>query len=125
MQSPASLTRTGQGMRRRNDEGRRRPPQRVDAAITDYLRSAGLERRVRQAAVIPEWAELVGPQVAKVTEPLRVSANGTLFVAVRSNPWMNELSMLEPQLLSAINATPGREPIRKIRWQVAGDQRGR
>jgi predicted nucleic acid-binding Zn ribbon protein len=105
-------------MPRRRDEGRRRPAQRVDAAISDYLKSAGLDKRVRQAEVIPDWAELVGAQVAAVTEPLRVSANGTLFVAVRSNPWMNELSLLEPQLLAAINVVPGREPIRKIRWQV-------
>jgi len=37
-------------------------------------------------------------------------------VHVTTNAWMNELSMLEPELLRALNAKPGRKPVRKIRW---------
>jgi predicted nucleic acid-binding Zn ribbon protein len=53
-----------------------------------------------------------------VTEPLRVTANGTLFVAVTSNPWMAELSLLEPRLLAAINRDSSRPPVKRIRWQA-------
>jgi len=71
----------------RSDESRRRArPTRVDAVIGDYLRAAGLADRVSQAGLIPEWPRLVGPQVAAVTEPLRITADGTLFVAVKTNP---------------------------------------
>jgi predicted nucleic acid-binding Zn ribbon protein len=45
-----------------------------------------------------------------------VTANGTLFVRVTTNAWMNELSMLEPELLKSLNAKGGRTPIRRIRW---------
>lgn len=93
-------------------------PAPIARVIGDYLRSAGLAGRVAQAGVIPDWASLVGPQVAAVTEPLRITADGTLFVAVTTNPWMAELSLLEPQLLAAINVVPDRPPIRKIRWQA-------
>jgi len=105
-------------MARRREEGRRTKPERVDAVIASYLRTSGLARRVTQAGVIPDWARLVGPQVAAVTEPLRVTANGTLFVAVSSNPWMAELSLLEPQLLAAINRQEGRPAVKKIRWEA-------
>jgi predicted nucleic acid-binding Zn ribbon protein len=105
-------------MPRRKDEGHRAKPERVDGVIADYLRATGLAKRVAQAGVIPEWAGLVGPQVAAVTEPLRVTADGTLFVAVTTNPWMAELSLLEPQLLAAINVVADRPPVRRIRWQV-------
>jgi predicted nucleic acid-binding Zn ribbon protein len=47
-----------------------------------------------------------------------VSANGTLFVAVKTNAWMNELSLLEPELLRSLNARATRAPIKKIRWQL-------
>jgi len=104
--------------RRRRDDDRRAPPERVDSVIASYLQASGLTERVTQASVIADWARLVGPQVAAVTEPLHVTATGTLFVAVTTNPWMAELSLLEPQLLAAINADPGRQRIKKIRWMA-------
>jgi predicted nucleic acid-binding Zn ribbon protein len=101
------------------DEGRRRArPTRVDSVISDVLRTAGLSDRVSQAGLIPEWPKLVGRQVATVTQPLRITADGILFVAVTTNAWMTELSLLEPQLLAAINVQPDRPPVRRIRWQV-------
>jgi predicted nucleic acid-binding Zn ribbon protein len=95
-------------------------PAALGAAITDYLRQSGLAERVSQAGVIPEWPQLVGPQVAAVTQPLCVTADGTLFVAVATNPWMAELSLMERQLLAVINVVPGRAPVKKIRWQARG-----
>jgi predicted nucleic acid-binding Zn ribbon protein len=98
--------------------GRRPKPQKLSDALTSFLTESGLAERVEQAAVIPEWATLVGPQIAIVTEPLMIARDGTLFVAVRTNAWMNELSLLEPQLLAAINAKPGRARISKIHWRL-------
>jgi predicted nucleic acid-binding Zn ribbon protein len=86
--------------------------------LADVLTSRGLAGRVDQAGVIPEWPGLVGPQIAAVTEPRSVAANGTLFVAVTTNAWMTELSLLEPELLRSLNAKPGRVPIARIRWQL-------
>ena len=105
-------------MTRRTSDGRRTTPERVDAVIESFLRTSGLASRVTQATVIADWPRLVGPQVAAVTEPLRVTANGTLFVAVKSNPWMAELSLLEPQLLATINRDPSRPPVKRIRWET-------
>ena len=105
-------------MARQSTDARRSKPERVDAVIESFLRTSGLAPRVTQATVIGEWPRLVGPQVAAVTEPLRVTANGTLFVAVKSNPWMAELSLLEPRLLAAINGDPSRPPVKRIRWQA-------
>jgi predicted nucleic acid-binding Zn ribbon protein len=67
---------------------------------------------------VPEWESLVGRQIASVTKPLSVAQNGTLFVAVKTNAWMTELSLMEPQLLRALNAKVGRMRIRKIRLQL-------
>jgi predicted nucleic acid-binding Zn ribbon protein len=105
-------------MARRPADSSRTRPERVDAVINNFLRTSGLAPRVTQATVIAEWPRLVGPQVAAVTEPLRVTANGTLFVAVNSNPWMAELSLLEPRLLVAINRDTSRPPVKRIRWQA-------
>lgn len=99
-------------------ERKKRRPERVAGILANYLAESGLAGRVDQAGVIPEWAQLVGVQIAAVTEPRSVSANGTLFVAVTTNAWMTELSLLEPELLRSLNAKPDRSPIKRIRWQL-------
>lgn len=93
-------------------------PTALGDVVTNFLKTAGLEERVEQAQVVPEWVELVGKTIAEIAQPMHVTADGTLFVAVRGNPWMTELSLMEPQLLRSINAKPGRKPIRKIRFQL-------
>lgn len=93
-------------------------PQPLGRILADYLKSSAVGPRVAQARIIPEWPELVGSQIAAVTEPLRIASDGTLFVAVTTNAWMNELSLLEPQVLAAINRDTSRPPVRKIRWHA-------
>ncbi len=95
-----------------------KPPSRptpLGALVAGVLADAGIAERVAQAAVVPEWASLVGERIAAVTEPLSVGQDGTLWVAVASHAWMTELSLLEPELLRALNAVPGRPPVLRIR----------
>jgi predicted nucleic acid-binding Zn ribbon protein len=95
---------------------RKKRPEAIGSIVASWLGEKGLTTRVDQAGIIPEWPSLVGPQIATVTSPQSVTANGTLFVRVTTNAWMNELSMLEPELLKSLNAKGGRTPIRRIRW---------
>jgi predicted nucleic acid-binding Zn ribbon protein len=100
---------------------KKRTPQKLGDVVSGVLTKAGLSDRVAQAAVIPDWPALVGPQIARVTEPLSVTRQGTLFVAVTTNGWMTELSLMEPELLRRLNQRTGRLQIRKIRWQIRRD----
>jgi predicted nucleic acid-binding Zn ribbon protein len=93
-------------------------PERIADALSAFLKESGLDERVVQSAVVPEWASLVGRDIAAVTEPLFVTPDGTLFVAVRTNAWMTELQLMEPQLVSALNAGAGRARVRKLRFQL-------
>ena len=95
---------------------RKRKPEAIGRIVATVLGEKGLAGRVEQAAIIPEWPKLVGPQIAAVTEPQSITATGTLFVHVTTNAWMNELSLLEPELLRSLNANEGRAPVRRIRW---------
>lgn len=97
-------------------EGGKKQPERVANVVADFLAQSGLADRVEQAGIIPEWPRLVGEQIAAVTEPQSITANGTLFVAVTTNAWMNELSLLEPELLRSLNTRAERSPIKRIRW---------
>ena len=95
---------------------RKKKPEALGNIVASWLDGSGLAERVDQASIIPEWPKLVGPQIAQVTTPQSISANGTLFVQVTTNAWMNELSLLEPELLRSLNAGGKRAPVRRIRW---------
>ena len=97
----------------------KKKPSAIADVLAGVLKDAGIAARVDQAQIIPEWASLVGKQIAEVTEPQSIAADGTLFVRVKTNGWMMELSLMEPQLLRAINAHEGRVPVKKIRWLIA------
>jgi predicted nucleic acid-binding Zn ribbon protein len=94
----------------------RKKPAAIGDVLAGVLHDTGIAARVEQAGIIPEWTALVGAQIAAVAEPMSVTADGTLFVNVTTNAWMNELSLMEPELLRALNAKEGRVPVKRIRW---------
>jgi predicted nucleic acid-binding Zn ribbon protein len=94
----------------------KKKPSVLGDVLAGVLQDAGIAARVEQAQIIPEWESIVGAQIAGVTEPQSIAADGTLFVHVTTNAWMMELSLLEPEVLRALNAKPDRKPVKKIRW---------
>jgi len=99
-------------------EPRKRAPAKVGDVLASVLQQAGLTDRVAQAAVIPEWPTLVGAQIATVTEPLLLQQDGTLVVMVKTHAWMQELTLLEPELLRSLNRDPLRPPVTRLRWML-------
>ena len=97
------------------------PARKKPSALGDVLagvlkreRARGARRAGRRDPGVA--ARSSAQQIAAVTEPTSIAADGTLFVAVTTNAWMNELSLMEPELLRALNAKEGRPPVRRIRW---------
>jgi predicted nucleic acid-binding Zn ribbon protein len=105
-------------LRKRDPDEKKRKPESIANVVGSFLREARLDERVEAAQVVPEWASLVGKQIATVTKPISVTQDGTLFVSVTTNAWMTELSLMEPQILRALNAKAGRARIKKIRLQL-------
>jgi predicted nucleic acid-binding Zn ribbon protein len=77
--------------------------QRIGSLIEGLLRSRGLAEGVERASVVPEWPDLVGPQIARVATPVGFD-RATLFVEVRSSAWLMELEMMERRILARVNA---------------------
>jgi predicted nucleic acid-binding Zn ribbon protein len=102
-----------------NGSGNRRPTP-VSDVLAAVIRQAGIEERVEQASVLPEWPELVGEQISTVTAPRSITADGTLFVAVSTHAWMSELQMLERELVGRVNerleARGSTARVQRIRW---------
>jgi predicted nucleic acid-binding Zn ribbon protein len=96
-------------------------PTKLGDALQSYLRESGLDERVEEATILPEWAERVGAAIAAVTVPVRVS-RGALIVAVRSSGWLMELRLMEREILRRLNDGRDRGRIERIRFVMTGDE---
>jgi predicted nucleic acid-binding Zn ribbon protein len=104
--------------RRPDPAGKKRPLTPLAQVLEEYLTTSGLGKGVERAEVVQRWPELVGPQIAAVTQAESVSEEGVLRVRVATAPWATELSLMTPRILAKINA--GRKGrINSVRW-IAG-----
>ena len=94
-------------------------PQLVSELLPAYLSKKGLAAKLEAASVVPQWEDLVGPQIAAVTTPVRVS-EGTLFVTVATSAWMMELNLMKAHLMGRLNAGKKAGRIEQIVFLMAG-----
>lgn len=93
-------------------------PMSIADVMAQVLAQKGMTERIAQVGAMDDWASVVGAQIAAVTEPLSVTADGVLWVRVTTAAWMNELSLLAPALLQRLNTVPGRAPVKQLRFRL-------
>ncbi len=88
----------------------------IGESLAEYFGRHGLVRRIRQASIVNDWVELVGEQVARVSEPDSVDKNGTLRVRVESAAWLQELQLMSPTIIRDM-AIKGKR-VKRIHWML-------
>lgn len=105
-------------MRHRDDHHGPGKPRAIAEALQEVLKRTGLDEDVARAGVMAAWPQLVGAQIAGVTQPRLMTADGTLVVGVKSHGWMQELTMMERQLVAKLATVPSPTPVKRIRWEL-------
>ena len=93
-------------------------PRPVGGLVDELLRARGLSEGVQRASALADWAERVGPQIARVATPAGFD-RGILFVEVRSSAWLMELEMMERRILERLNAGRRGAGFKKIIFRLA------
>jgi hypothetical protein len=95
-------------------------PRPLGALIPALTRPVFKKKSPAGALLMADWATVVGPALAAVTAPRRLTA-GTLTIAF-TGPVAMELTHLAPQLIGRINAHAGRVTVERLRFiqQAAG-----
>lgn len=91
---------------------------RVGDVLGRLFRELGIEERIAEQDAVARWDEAVGERIAKVARPRAVS-RGTLFVEVRSSPWLSELTLMRQDLLRRLNEGVSEGRIRRIVFTLA------
>ena len=87
--------------------------QELKAAITGFLKKAGLEKGVSQNNALLIWKEVVGEKVSQNTEPEKVES-GTLYVKASSPSWRQELVFKKTDIIKKLNKELGKNTIKEI-----------
>ncbi len=82
--------------------------------VPRLTRPAFRRRSPAGAALMSDWPALVGPTLAAVTAPLRLT-RGVLTIAC-SGPMATELQHLGPQLMARINGSLGTVTVESLRF---------
>src|SRR5919109_3145813 len=87
-------------------------------ALERSLRDLGLQKRLKIEELTVLWPKIVGPSVAKIAHPAQFR-NGTLFIDVADNVWMQELKFQEGELIARLNEALREPLVRRLFLQLA------
>jgi predicted nucleic acid-binding Zn ribbon protein len=94
---------------------RRRPSVKLLASALDDVLDAFSLHKIREYDAVTRWSEIVGEQISRVTEAVRID-QGVLVVRVTNSPWRNELMLMKHDILGKLNSALGNGKVRDIRF---------
>ncbi len=96
---------------------RLRPPTAIGSDLEGVLAQRGWTARLRGTRVFTHWERIVGPELARRCEPVRV-AGGTLVIRAENQAWATQLRYLTPALLTSAQELLGEDVVAEIRLVV-------
>jgi predicted nucleic acid-binding Zn ribbon protein len=85
--------------------------------------TAGLAPMTGLAAVQRVWPQAVGPAIAAEAQPV-AERDGEVTVRCRSAVWAQEVELMGPALVAAVNASLGAERVRSLRCTAGAGRAG-
>jgi hypothetical protein len=81
--------------------------------VDKLLKGLGLNERLQQYRALIIWEEVVGPQIAARTRPIRIR-EGVLEINVDQPTWRQQLQLMKPKILAQLNAELGKATIKDL-----------
>ena len=91
----------------------RRKLDRLSHTLGSMLKARGLGSRLDEYRVFGQWERSVGPAIARHAQPQTVRGK-KLTLVVDSPAWMQQLSLLKPEIMEKVNRNLGKGAIKEI-----------
>jgi predicted nucleic acid-binding Zn ribbon protein len=85
----------------------------LSSTIEKILNDRGWGAKLKEYRVFSLWQKAVGPGIARHAQPASIRGK-RLTVMVDSSAWMQQLSLLKPEILSRVNDRLGPDGIESI-----------
>ncbi len=86
---------------------------RVSLTLGALMKARGLQSRLSEYRIFGQWEKTVGSVIAGHAQPVAVRGS-KLFLAVDSPAWMQQLSLLKPEIIEKVNRSLGKQAIREL-----------
>ena len=86
---------------------------KLSFTLGSMLKARGIESRLSEYRILGQWEKAVGPVIAGHAQPQALRGK-KLFLAVDSPAWMQQLSMLKPEIIEKINGRLGKPAINDL-----------
>lgn len=86
---------------------------KLSATIDKILKSRGMQSRLQEYRISGQWVRAVGPAIARHAQPLTLRGD-RLMLVVDSPAWMQQLSLMKPEIIGKLNNTLGVQTVREI-----------
>ncbi len=93
-------------------------PEKLSYTLGNVLKARGLQGRLSEYRILGQWGETVGMVIARHARPQSVHGK-KLLLLVDSPAWMQQLSLLKPEIIEKINRGLGRKAIVDITLKLA------
>jgi len=90
---------------------------RLSYTLGSMLKARGLGGRLSEYRVFGQWEKAVGPVIARHAQPQAVRGK-KLTLVVDSPAWMQQLSLLKPEIMEKVNSTLGKKTINEITLRI-------
>ena len=98
---------------------KRSQPTLIGDLLTQGLgKNPQVAQKVHQYKLWSQWNQLVGAQIAAQAQPQRMQGT-TLVLGVTNHAWIQELSMMRPQLLAKVQQVLSPKLVTEIRLELA------
>ena len=86
---------------------------KLSSTLGSMLKALGLQSHLSGYRIFGQWEQTVGAVIARHARPQTV--RGTkLYLSVDSPAWMQQLSLMKPELIEKVNKNLGRDAIKDI-----------
>jgi predicted nucleic acid-binding Zn ribbon protein len=92
---------------------RRGKVEKLSSTIEKILNDRGWGAKLKEYRVFSLWRKAVGPGIARHAQPSSIRGK-RLTVVVDSSAWMQQLSLMKPEVLSRVNDRLGPDGIEDI-----------
>jgi hypothetical protein len=86
---------------------------KLSITLGRILKARGMQSRLHEYRIFSVWDRIVGPAIGRHARPLALRGN-KLTLVVDSPAWMQQLSLMKPEIRDKLNAGLGRESVREI-----------
>lgn len=94
----------------------KKDPEHIGSILKQIFHNSGWENQLEAALPLLRWQDLVGPKIAKQSQP-EFLKDGVLQVRVENSVWLSHLRFLEGQLIQRLSKELPSLEIKEIRFR--------